>query len=141
MANKRVHLVVRGRVQGVFFRAATQREARRLGLTGWVKNRTDGSIEMLAEGEEEAVKELSSWAWASGLSPPPKRPTPTPPATATPSSGRPWRVADALAGWIGSVGSLDAAPAGALQKVMASRKKTALEGAISPMNRCGPGLW
>jgi len=63
MANKRVHLVVRGRVQGVFFRAATQREARRLGLTGWVKNRTDGSIEMLAEGEEEAVKELSSWAY------------------------------------------------------------------------------
>ena len=60
MANKRVHLVVRGRVQGVFFRAATQREARRLGLTGWVKNRTDGSIEMLAEGEEEAVKELWS---------------------------------------------------------------------------------
>lgn len=63
MANKRVHLVVRGRVQGVFFRAATQREARRLGLTGWVKNRTDGSIEMLAEGEEEAVKELSGWAY------------------------------------------------------------------------------
>ena len=62
MANKRVHLVIRGRVQGVFFRAATQREARRLGVTGWVKNRTDGNVEVLAEGDEDAVKELSLWA-------------------------------------------------------------------------------
>ena len=42
MAQKRIHLIIRGRVQGVYFRAATQREARRLGLTGWVKNRNDG---------------------------------------------------------------------------------------------------
>jgi acylphosphatase len=62
MANKRVHLVVRGRVQGVFFRAATQREARRLGITGWVKNRADGNVEVVAEGEEDAIKELTSWA-------------------------------------------------------------------------------
>ena len=46
MALKQVHLIVRGRVQGVFFRAATQREARRLGLTGWVRNRPDGSVEI-----------------------------------------------------------------------------------------------
>lgn len=62
MAQKRIQLVVRGRVQGVFFRAATQREARRLGLTGWVKNRADGSVELVAEGEEDAVKELAGWA-------------------------------------------------------------------------------
>ncbi|MBL8612054.1 MAG: acylphosphatase [Myxococcales bacterium] len=62
MANKRVHVIVRGRVQGVYFRAATQREARRLGLTGWVKNRADGGVEMLAEGEEDSIKELTSWA-------------------------------------------------------------------------------
>ena len=62
MANKRVQLFIRGRVQGVFFRAATQREARRLGIGGWVKNRNDGSIELLAEGEEEAIKEIVSWA-------------------------------------------------------------------------------
>ncbi len=62
MANKRVHLVVKGRVQGVFFRAATQREARRLGVTGWVKNRNDGSVEILAEGEEDSIKEIVSWA-------------------------------------------------------------------------------
>jgi len=62
MANKRVQLIVKGRVQGVFFRAAAQREARRLGVAGWVKNRTDGSIELLAEGEEDAIKEIVSWA-------------------------------------------------------------------------------
>ena len=62
MSLKQVHLFVRGRVQGVFFRASTQREARRLGLTGWVKNRVDGTIEVLAEGEEEEIKELIGWA-------------------------------------------------------------------------------
>lgn len=62
MANKRVQVIVRGRVQGVYFRAATQREARRLGLTGWVKNRADGSVELIAEGEEDSIKELTSWA-------------------------------------------------------------------------------
>jgi acylphosphatase len=62
MANKRVELIIRGRVQGVFFRAATKREALRLGLTGWVKNRTDGTIEVLAEGEEDAVRDLAGWS-------------------------------------------------------------------------------
>jgi acylphosphatase len=62
MSTKRVQVIVRGRVTGVFFRAATQREAKRLGITGWVKNRPDGAIEMVAEGEEEAIKEMVSWA-------------------------------------------------------------------------------
>lgn len=62
MALKQVHLIVRGRVQGVFFRAATQREARRLGLTGWVRNRPDGSVEMLAEGDESQLRQLCMWA-------------------------------------------------------------------------------
>ena len=62
MANKRVSLIVRGRVTGVYFRAAAQREAKRLGITGWVKNRNDGSVELLAEGEEDAIKEIMSWA-------------------------------------------------------------------------------
>lgn len=62
MAQKRIHLVCRGRVQGVFFRASTQREARRLGLTGWVKNRADGAVEVVAEGEEDQVKDLLAWA-------------------------------------------------------------------------------
>jgi acylphosphatase len=62
MGLKQVQLFVRGRVQGVFFRASAQREAKRLGLTGWVKNRPDGAVELLAEGEEDALKELLGWA-------------------------------------------------------------------------------
>ena len=62
MAAKRVNLIIRGRVTGVFFRAATQREARRLGVMGWVKNRNEGSVEILAEGDEDSVKEIISWA-------------------------------------------------------------------------------
>jgi acylphosphatase len=62
MALKQLQLMVRGRVQGVYFRASTQREARRLGLTGWVKNRADGSVEILAEGEEVSIRELYGWA-------------------------------------------------------------------------------
>ena len=62
MGLKQVNFFVRGRVQGVFFRASTQREAKRLGLTGWVKNRPDGGVEVCAEGEEEGLKELLNWA-------------------------------------------------------------------------------
>jgi acylphosphatase len=62
MGQKRIHLVVRGRVQGVYFRASTQREAKRLGLTGWVKNRDDGGVEIVAEGEEDQVKDLLVWS-------------------------------------------------------------------------------
>lgn len=62
MASKHVHLVIRGRVTGVFFRATAQREARRLGITGWVRNRNDGNVELVAEGEEEAVREMLHWA-------------------------------------------------------------------------------
>ena len=61
MANKRVQVIIRGRVTGVFFRAAALREAKRLGVTGWVKNRNDGSVEILAEGEEDSIKEIVSW--------------------------------------------------------------------------------
>jgi acylphosphatase len=62
MANKRVQLFVRGRVQGVFFRASAQREARRLGVVGWIRNRNDGSIEIVAEGEEDSIKEIIGWS-------------------------------------------------------------------------------
>lgn len=62
MAQKRIHLVVRGRVQGVYFRASAVREARRMGLTGWVKNRNDGAVELVAEGEEDQVKDFLAWA-------------------------------------------------------------------------------
>lgn len=62
MGQKCIQLVIRGRVQGVYFRASAQREARQLGLTGWVKNRPDGSVEVMVEGEEDQVKDFLSWA-------------------------------------------------------------------------------
>ncbi len=64
MGQKRIHLIVRGRVQEVYFRASAQREARRNGLTGWVKNRNDGSVEMVVEGEEDHVKDFLLWSQA-----------------------------------------------------------------------------
>jgi acylphosphatase len=62
MGLKRIEIVVRGRVQGVYYRATAEREARHHGLTGWVKNRKDGSVEMVIEGEEDAVKDFLAWA-------------------------------------------------------------------------------
>ena len=58
---KRIHAIVRGRVQGVGFRAATSYEARRLGLAGWVRNRLDGTVEVLADGDDAAVDQLAVW--------------------------------------------------------------------------------
>jgi acylphosphatase len=54
--------VVRGRVQGVFFRQATVERARRLGVTGWVRNTPEGTVEIHAEGEPDAVEELLDFA-------------------------------------------------------------------------------
>ncbi len=51
-----------GRVQGVYYRASAQREAKRLGLTGWVKNRKDLTVEVMAEGEEAGIKDFIAWA-------------------------------------------------------------------------------
>jgi acylphosphatase len=55
-------LVVTGRVQGVGFRASLAAEARRLGVTGWVRNRADGTVEVLLEGADDAVARLTDWA-------------------------------------------------------------------------------
>lgn len=62
MGLKQIQLRIHGRVQGVFFRASAQREAKRLGLTGWVRNRNDASVELVAEGEETGIKDLIAWA-------------------------------------------------------------------------------
>ena len=57
----RVHLVIHGRVQGVYYRATTQEEAQRLTLNGWVRNRSDGTVELVAEGPVEQVQALVEW--------------------------------------------------------------------------------
>lgn len=57
----RAHLVIRGRVQGVWFRASTRDRARELGVTGWVRNRPDGSVEVVAEGGRERMQRLITW--------------------------------------------------------------------------------
>ncbi len=57
----RAHVWVSGRVQGVFFRAATAEEAHRLGVAGWVRNLPDGRVEAVFEGEESAVDAAVAW--------------------------------------------------------------------------------
>lgn len=59
MGAKRIS--IHGLVQGVFFRAETQALAQKLDLTGWVRNLPDGSVEIHAEGTEDALKELEAW--------------------------------------------------------------------------------
>lgn len=58
----RMRIVVSGRVQGVGFRYAAVTEARRLGLVGWARNAPDGSVEIVAEGEPQAVRALLAWS-------------------------------------------------------------------------------
>ena len=57
-------VVVSGRVQGVAFRAHTREEAQRLGVTGWVRNRPDGTVEAHGEGAPDAVAAWVAWCHA-----------------------------------------------------------------------------
>lgn len=59
----RYQLRLSGRVQGVGYRAATQRQAQRLGLTGWVKNHPDGAVEIVVEGESVLLNQFVEWVW------------------------------------------------------------------------------
>ena len=58
---RRTRLRINGRVQGVWYRGATQAEARRLGVDGWVRNLPDGSVEAVLDGEADAVARLVEW--------------------------------------------------------------------------------
>jgi len=57
----RLRLQISGRVQGVWFREATRIEAERIGVSGWVRNCPDGSVEAVLEGPPDAVREMESW--------------------------------------------------------------------------------
>jgi acylphosphatase len=58
---RRVHLHISGRVQGVYYRVTAADEARRLGLSGWVKNLPDGRVEAVAEGRLRQLERFVSW--------------------------------------------------------------------------------
>lgn len=59
----RVHVLICGKVQGVWYRASTKQKADELGLTGWVKNTADGNVEAVFEGEKAVIDEMIAWCW------------------------------------------------------------------------------
>ena len=61
MKSKRIHAMVHGRVQGVFFRDYTRREALRIGVNGWVRNLANGSVETEFEGNLDQMKAMLDW--------------------------------------------------------------------------------
>jgi acylphosphatase len=60
---KRVRATIAGRVQGVWYRASTQEQAERLGVSGWVRNLPGGSVEAVFEGSPDAVAAMVRWCW------------------------------------------------------------------------------
>lgn len=61
MTDKSIHAIIEGKVQGVYFRDCTRKEAKRLGLVGWVRNLPDGSVETLIYGEKINVDAMLAW--------------------------------------------------------------------------------
>jgi len=59
----RVHVLISGKVQGVWYRASTKQKADELGLTGWVKNTAEGNVEAVFEGEKTRIDEMITWCW------------------------------------------------------------------------------
>lgn len=62
---KRAHIFVSGRVQGVTFRLRARRVARQVGVKGWVKNLSDGRVELIVEGKREKIQSLVEWIKSS----------------------------------------------------------------------------
>lgn len=62
MANQRIHLFIKGRVQGVFFRQTTKTIAEKNNVTGWVRNLKDGRVEAVLEGQDTDVSEVVEWS-------------------------------------------------------------------------------
>jgi acylphosphatase len=61
MAKTRAHVLVSGKVQGVYFRQNTMEAAKKHGATGWVRNLADGRVEAVIEGDDESVKKVVEW--------------------------------------------------------------------------------
>lgn len=64
---KHIECLIKGRVQGVMFRDFAQRNARKRGVVGWVKNELDGSVSLVAEGDEATLKEYIELLWKGPL--------------------------------------------------------------------------
>lgn len=62
MCKKTLHLLIHGRVQGVCFRDSMRREAQRLEIAGWVRNRSDGTVEAAVQGESADIDSIVRWA-------------------------------------------------------------------------------
>lgn len=65
--SKRIELKIYGRVQGVFYRDTARRKARKLGLTGWIRNEPDGTVITVSEGEEESLKKFIEWCYNGSI--------------------------------------------------------------------------
>ena len=61
--HKRLHLIIKGRVQGVFYRDSTKKKAQELDIKGLVRNLREGNVEIIAEGEETKLNDLIQWCW------------------------------------------------------------------------------
>ena len=61
--NTRAHVIISGKVQGVFFRQSTKDKAIGLGVTGWVRNLPGGRVEAVFEGRKEDVADIVKWCW------------------------------------------------------------------------------
>ena len=63
MEGERAHLIISGKVQGVFYRASAKEQADKLNLTGWVRNLPDDSVEIQVEGQKENIKDFLDWCY------------------------------------------------------------------------------
>ena len=59
----KIHAFVYGRVQGVFYRHHLAKQAKKLGLSGWVRNRLDGRVEIIAVGPPQEINQIIKWLW------------------------------------------------------------------------------
>ena len=62
MTKKRIHLFIRGKVQGVFFRQAVKVTAKKNNISGWARNLDDGRVEVLLEGDSESINTVVEWS-------------------------------------------------------------------------------
>lgn len=58
-----VHLMIKGIVQGVYYRASARDEAEKLGLTGWIKNTPEGNVEVVVTGSQDDINRYITWCW------------------------------------------------------------------------------